>query len=43
MSELYHGTETAESAALAQEAGDSSGYDEAGLGAEYDGDLEAQR
>jgi hypothetical protein len=41
VSELHNSTETAEPAALAQEADDSSGYDQADLGAEYDGDLEA--
>jgi hypothetical protein len=35
------GTETAEPAAPAQEAGDSFGYGEAGPGAEYAGDLDA--
>jgi hypothetical protein len=35
------GTETAEPPAPAPEAGDSPGYGEAGLGAEYDGDLDA--
>ena len=40
MSELSYGTETAEPAAdLAQEGGDNPGYDEAGLGAGYEGIL----
>ena len=42
MTEAYYGTETAEPAAApAQDAGDSPGYDEAGLGAGYDEDTAA--
>jgi hypothetical protein len=41
VSELHHGTETAEPATLAPEAADGSGYGEAGLGAEHDGDIDA--
>ena len=42
MTEAYYGTETAQPAAApAQEAGDSPGYDEAGLRAGYDGDAAA--